>query len=89
MAESFTTQRARLGALAQHAQHNPRKTTAAGREAFLGGFRRDVIAAAEVKGEILDETEIERRAGYLRKAYFVRLALKSAKARRARKAGTS
>jgi len=72
--------------LALHATHDPRETTAAGRRKFLASFPQQVIEAAAAKGEDLSEAEITRRAEYLRRAYFARLALKSAKVRRDRKA---
>jgi hypothetical protein len=53
--------------------------TAPGRKAFLDRFERQV----DPNGE-LPPTERARRAEHARKAYFARLALKSARARRAR-----
>jgi hypothetical protein len=50
------------------------------RAAFLAAFERQ----ADPKGE-LPAAERERRAQQLRSAYFARLALASAKARRARR----
>jgi hypothetical protein len=87
MPQSFTSQRARLAAVVLHAPHDPRETSRAGREAFLASFRRQVLEAAEAKGERLSEDEVDRRAEYLKKAHFLRMAMASAKARRARKAG--
>jgi hypothetical protein len=76
--------RARIGAFALHSQRDPRETTAAGRAAFLERFVRDVDPDGK-----LPEAERLRRAKYARRAYFAKLALKSAQARRARKAGPS
>ena len=72
--------RARLGAYAMHARNDARKTTANGRAAFLARFER--LADPDQR---LPEAERQRRAQQLRSAYFARLALASAKARRARR----
>lgn len=82
MSESLTTLRGRLGAYALHASHDPRETTRHGRAAFLKKFEDEV----DPEG-VLSPEERARRAQYARRAYFVRLAMASAKARRARKAG--
>lgn len=72
--------RAKLGA---HALHAAGKTnTAPARKAFLERFEREV----DPEGK-LDPDERARRAEHAKKAYFTRLALKAAKARR--KAGQS
>ena len=65
------TLRARLAAHAMHARHDARQTTLAARVAFLGRF--ETLA------------ERRRRAEHARRAYFTRLALASAKARRVRR----
>jgi hypothetical protein len=70
--ESQRTLLARLGAHAMHAQH----------DAFMAGFEDKVDPE-----RVLPEAERKRRAAHARKAYFTKLALKSAKARRLRKAG--
>lgn len=70
----------RIGAHALHATHDPRETTAAARAAFLDRFERE----ADPDGS-LPEHERARRSAHLRKAYFTKLALASAKARRQRK----
>jgi hypothetical protein len=80
--ESIRTLRARLGAHALHAKHDPRETTAAARRAFLSKFERQVVQDAAARGEALTDAEIERRATHARKAHFTRLALRSAMARR-------
>ena len=69
--------RARIGAHALHATHDPRETTKNGRAVFLSRFDREVDPDG-----VLPEAERVRRAGHARKAYFAKLALKSAKARR-------
>lgn len=69
--------RGRIGAHVQHARHDPRATTAAGRAAFLARFEREVDPMG-----VLDPAERKRRAHHARSAYFARLALKSAQARR-------
>ena len=74
--------RGRIGAYSLHSTHDPRLTTSKARETFLGRFEQEVDP-----GGTLPEAERLRRAGYARKAYFARLALKSAKSRRARKTG--
>lgn len=71
--------RARIGGYAMHARNNARETTANGRAAFLARFER--LADPE---ERLPPAERQRRAQQLRSAYFARLALASAKARRVR-----
>jgi len=69
----------RIGAHALHATHDPRETTAPARAAFLDRFQKQ----ADPDGT-LDPTERDRRASHLKRAYFGRLALKSAQARRRR-----
>jgi hypothetical protein len=74
------TLNARLAAHALHAQGGT--NTEPARKAFLERFEKEV----DPEGK-LDPVERTRRAEHARKAYFLRLALKSAKARR--KAGAS
>jgi len=69
-------QRGRIGAHVAHSRNDPRKMTAAARDAFLSSFER----LADPDG-ILPVAERMRRAGHLKKAHFLRLAMKSAKAR--------
>jgi hypothetical protein len=71
---------ARLAAHALHAQRDPRQTTANGRAAFLARFDREVDPDG-----VLEPEERRRRAEQARRAYFARLALASAKARRAKR----
>ena len=72
--------RARLGAYAMHGRNDARETTAKARAAFLARFEH----LADPEGR-LPAAERQRRAQQLRSAYFTRLALASAKARRARR----
>jgi hypothetical protein len=72
--------RARIAAHAMHGRHDARQTTAKARAAFLASFERQ----ADPEGR-LPAAERQRRAQQLRRAYFARLALASAKARRARR----
>ena len=78
---SEMSMRGRIGAYALHAQRDPKETTAKARRAFLDRFVDEVDPE-----RVLSEVERSRRAGAAKSAYFARLALKSAKARR-RKAG--
>lgn len=69
------------GRLAAHALHarvaDPSAHTAPARRAFLDRFEREVDPDGT-----LPPAERARRAEHARKAYFIRLALASAKARR-------
>lgn len=76
------SQRARLAAHVLHSQVDGKAHTEPARIAFLSRFETQVDPDG-----ILDPKERARRAEHARKAYFLRLALKSSKARRARKAG--
>jgi hypothetical protein len=72
----------RIGALASWKNTADRSArTAPARKAALDRFEREV----DPEG-VLSPAERERRAGYARKEYFARLALKSAQARRAKAA---
>jgi len=69
----------RLGAYSQHAKHDVRETTRAARAA------RDQKFIDEVDPEgTLDPAERDRRVVAARKAYFTRISLLSAEARRNR-----
>ncbi len=69
---------ARIAAYSLHARvPDASAHTAPARKAFLDRFERE----ADPDG-VLPPEERARRAEYLRKAYFTRLALKSAQARR-------
>lgn len=74
--------RARLAAHTMHARNDARQTTVAARTAFLARFEAEV----DPNGA-LDPEERRRRAEHARRAYFTRLALASAKARRAKRQG--
>jgi hypothetical protein len=76
------TQRARLAAHVLHSRYDSKQLTAPARKSFEERFVRQVIAEAKERGESLTEAEIERRAGHLKKAYFVRLGMASGKARK-------
>ena len=65
--------RGRIGAFRLHATHDPRETTQAARAAFLERFEREVDPLG-----VLAEGERQRRALAARKAYFARLAYRSA-----------
>ena len=69
----------RIGAHTLHARYDPRETTAAARRAFLDRFEREADP-----DRVLPLEERARRARHLRKAYFARLALRSAQSRRRR-----
>lgn len=75
---SERTLRARLAAHDSWARTADRRArTAAGTAAFLGRFEREVDPDG-----VLDPADRARRAESARRAYFTRLALKSAQARR-------
>jgi hypothetical protein len=73
--------RARLAAYEMHAQHDPKETTAAARAASPA--RVDYFLK-QVPTDLPDPERL-RRAEYLRKAHFQRLALASMAARRRRR----
>jgi hypothetical protein len=74
--------RARKGALEMLAKHDPKETSARGREAFLSRFEREVDPDGTLPPE-----ERARRAEYAKRAYFTGLAYKSARARAKRGGG--
>lgn len=74
--------RSRLGALAQHARHDPRLTTTAARARFMARFAAEVDAD-DPAGQ-LDPIERARRIEYTKRLYFARLAHRSAVARAAK-----
>ncbi|MHB0870748.1 MAG: hypothetical protein ACYC5J_15050 [Chloroflexota bacterium] len=78
------THRARIGAFALHAKHDPRETTSKARAVFLAKFEREVDPDG-----ILPEAERQRRAVCARKAHFAKMALKSVRSRRRRKERTA
>lgn len=74
--------RGRIGAAVLHATHDSRELTKPARAAFQGRFEKEVDPDGT-----LPEAERKRRAEHAKTAYFARLALKSAEARRAKKTG--
>ncbi len=76
--------RGRIGAYVLHARHDARETTKKARATFLSRFEREVDPDG-----VLSETERRRRAEHARRAYFARLALKSAKVRGQKKQRTT
>lgn len=75
--ESELSMLGRLGAHSMHAQHDSRRTSLPGRQAFLSSFEKQ----ADPDGTLSPE-ERARRAEHLKKAHFTRLALLSAQKRR-------
>jgi hypothetical protein len=76
--------RAQIAAHTLHAKTtDPVGHTAAARAAFLGRFEREVDPDG-----VLPPTERARRAEHARRAYFLRLALRSSQARRAKRLST-
>src|SRR5262245_40922141 len=71
--------RARIAAHSRWAQEDRVAGTQAARAAFLARFEREVDPE-----RVLSNTERSRRAESAKKAYFTRLALRSARARSAR-----
>lgn len=78
MTPAERSERARIGAYSLHAKYDPRQTTRRARATFLARFELRVDPDRQ-----LPEAERMRRAEAARKAYFHRLAAKSAAARRA------
>ena len=78
VARQFTSLRAKAAALSKWARtENRTAATAPARAAFEARFEREVDPAG-----VLSAQERARRASFARRAYFARLALLSAKARR-------
>jgi hypothetical protein len=75
---------ARIAAHTLHSQVDGLAITEKARKTFLDSFLDQVDP-----GKVLPPDERERRAKHLHKAHMARLALKSAQARRARKAGAA
>jgi hypothetical protein len=71
--------RARLAAHAMHARNDSRAVTANARRAFLDRFEREVDPDG-----LLPVAERLRRAEHAKRAHMLRLALRSARARRMR-----
>lgn len=79
---AFRSARGRYGAHVMHSRHDGREITAKAREAGPGGMRkwRELVDPDGV----LDEAERERRAQHARKAWYARLSMLGANARRKR-----
>jgi hypothetical protein len=77
MSPSERIMRSRIAAHTLHAHVDPVVHTEPARQAFLSRFDREADPAG-----VLSDEERARRAAHLRKAYFARLALASAKARK-------
>jgi hypothetical protein len=73
--------RGRIGGLVTHSRHDSRELTAPGRAAFRSKFEREV----DPNGE-LDPVERAKRADCARRAFYARIALKSAQVRATKKA---
>jgi hypothetical protein len=71
----------RIGAYAMHAKHDARETTKAARAAWNQRFEDEVDPE-----RVLDPEDRAARAAAARKAYMLRLSLKSAQVRRERSA---
>jgi len=71
----------RIGGLVKASRYDPQDLTAAARKGFLARF----LDAVDPEG-VLPMAERQRRAEALKKAYFVKLAMRSAETRRRRKA---
>lgn len=85
MPDSFTSLRGQKGAHVLHSRYDSKKLSQPARDASPGSLNwheRQVDPDG-----VLDPAERARRAEHARRAYFTGLALKSAKARAARKAG--
>lgn len=74
----------RIGGLMLHATHSTDAIAAKARGGLEAKFLREVTARAVEAGEELTPAEIEQRASFAKRAYFARLALKSAQVRRER-----
>lgn len=75
--------RGRIAAHAMHSRNDGRRITTPARKVFLDRFEREVDP-----DQILSPKERARRAQQARRSYFSALALKSAKARRDRRASS-
>jgi hypothetical protein len=80
--ESWTTLRARLAAHSMHARHDSKEVSQPARDASPGS---DDYWEKQVDPDgILEPAERLRRAGHAKKAYFTKLALRSAQVRSGR-----
>jgi hypothetical protein len=76
MAANLQALRGRIGGFTTHSRHDSREITAPARAEFLKRFELEV----DPEGQ-LPEAERTRRAERARRAYFAKLALKSAEVR--------
>ena len=74
------TLRGRLGAYVLHSRHDSREITAPARKAFMARFEREVDPDCK-----LPEPERARRAESAKRAYFIRMRLRSVQKRAKRK----
>jgi hypothetical protein len=74
----------RIGSAIARSRHDPRDLTSEARRTFLARFERQ----AREHYPDLPDAEIERRAGELRKAWMLRLSLKSSIARAKKRTAT-
>lgn len=74
----------RIGGLTTSSRHRGEDTTRAARQAFRERFERQVDEEAAARGETLEPAERARRAEAAMKVHMMRLAEKSAAARRKR-----
>jgi hypothetical protein len=84
MSPTARSLRARLAALELHASTDSREHTRPARAAFMERFERQVDPDG-----VLPLEERQRRAECAKRAYFTRLALRSAQARQSRKSERS
>ena len=76
---SERSMRARMAAHISHSRHDPKERTQAARDKFDERFLNEVDPE-----RVLTEAERLRRADHARKAYFTKLALRSAQVRRSK-----
>ena len=69
----------RIAAYSLHSKYDSRELTAPARDKFMARFENEVDP-----DRVLPQAERKRRAEHAKKAYFTRLAYKSAKARKRR-----
>jgi hypothetical protein len=65
----------RLGALVMHSRNDGLAVTAVARSKREQQYLDQVRAEASARGEKLSTAELERRAGYLRKAHMARMTM--------------
>jgi hypothetical protein len=87
LTQSEARLRGRIGAYALHAAYDSRVVTQPARVAAAASLDARLLAEIDERSPSLPEAERLRRLEYARKAHFQRLALASAKARRAKAGG--